>query len=99
MSHSGNNDIEMDDSFHKMVESVQEANKELYGEYPDGRLNKHDQGAVAFAVGSEKGRVILRFPKKITWMGMTGDEAMELAQLLITHAKQAGLKKPATIEF
>lgn len=77
--------------------SLREEMKKLMGEYPHGRLNKDDAGAVAMAVGVESGKVILRFPKPIAWVGFTGDDAMELAQVLIKHARAAGLTAPAII--
>lgn len=41
--------------------------------------------------------MVIRFPKPVAWMGMTGDEAMELAQLLLKHAKHAGITSPLII--
>lgn len=70
------------------------AMQRLFGEFPDGKLNTNDAGAIAMSVGVEAGRVILRFPKPVAWVGMTGDEAMGLAQLLIKHARAAGLTAP-----
>lgn len=89
MSHHG------DDPLQRKVMS--EVMKRLMGEYPDGRLNKDDQGAVAMAVGHENGRVVVRFPKQITWIGMTADEAVGLAEALIEHARACGSTKPLTI--
>ncbi len=71
--------------------------QKLMGEYPEGRLNDDDAGAVAMAVGVESERVILRFAKPVAWVGFSGDEAMELAQVLIKHARAAGITAPAII--
>lgn len=92
MSHHGNNPPEIQ-------RALSEAMKTLLGEHPDGRLNAQDEGALAFAVGVESGRVVLRFPKPVAWVGMTGDEALELAQLLLTHAKRAGITSPLVIRI
>jgi len=74
-----------------------EAMRKLFGEYPDGKLNADDAGAVATQVGVENSRVVLRFPKPVAWIGMTGDEAFELAQCLLRHARNAGVTAPLVI--
>jgi hypothetical protein len=71
----------------------------LLGEYPNGRMNADDAGAIAMQVGVESGRVVMRFPKPVSWIGFTGDEAMEIAQTLIAHARKAGLTAPAIIRI
>jgi hypothetical protein len=71
----------------------------IFGEYPAGKLNADDAGALAFAVGVEAGRVVIHFPKPVAWMGMTGDEALELAQLLLKHARHAGVTSPLVIRL
>lgn len=76
---------------------LNEAMRKLFGEYPDGKLNPDDAGAVAMSVGVENHRVVIRFPKPVAWVGMTGDEAFELAQLLLHRARQAGVTAPLVI--
>lgn len=78
---------------------LHDAMRKLFGEFPDGKLNPDDAGAVAMAVGVESGRVVLRFPKPIAWVGMTGDEAFELAQCLLRHARNAGVTAPLIIRI
>jgi len=87
MSHHGNNPNPQ----------LHEAMRNLFGEFPDGKLNEDDSGAVAMAVGVENNRVVLRFPKPIAWVGMTGDEAFELGQMLLKHARHAGVTAPLII--
>lgn len=87
MSHHGNNP---DPQLH-------EAMRKLFGEFPDGKLNPDDSGAVAMSVGVESGRVVVRFPKVVAWIGMSGDEAFELAQVLLRHARNAGVTAPLVI--
>lgn len=79
--------------------ALSEAMNQLFGEYPDGRLNPDDAGAVAFAIGVEEGRVVLRFPKPVVWLGMTGDEALGLAQVLMQHARRAGITAPVVLRL
>lgn len=83
----------------EMSEQLSAAMRSLMGEYPDGRLNKDDAGAIAVAIGEEGGRVVMRFPKPVAWIGFTGDEAMEIAQTLMMHARKAGLTHPAVIRI
>ena len=93
MSHHGSNPPP------EVQQALRDAMGQLLGEYRNGKLNADDAGALAFAVGVEAGRVVLRFPKPVAWMGMTGDEALELAQLLIKHAKSAGITSPLVIRL
>jgi hypothetical protein len=73
--------------------------KQLMGEYPNGRLNKDDAGAVAMAVSSESSVVRLDFPKPVTWIGFTGDQAIQLAQDLMKHARRAGITTPVVLRI
>lgn len=79
--------------------AMRDAMKKLMGEYPNGRMNEDDAGAIAMAVGHEDGRVVMKFPKPVAWIGFSGDEAMALAQLLITHARKAGITAPAILRI
>lgn len=76
---------------------LRDAMRETTGEYPHGRLNESDEGAIPMEVGHHSGKVIIRFPKPATWIGLTGDGAMELAQCLMEHARAVGITKPMTI--
>lgn len=89
MSHHSPND--------DATRALREEMKKVMGEYPKGRLNQDDAGAVAMAIGVESDRVVLRFAKPVAWVGFTGDEAMELAQTLIKHARVAGITAPVII--
>ena len=73
--------------------------KRVFGEYPDGRLNTSDEGAVAMIVGANDGRVVLQFPKPVAWLGLTPDEAIGLAELLVKRARECGSKKPLTFNI
>ncbi len=73
--------------------------KRLTGEFPDGRLSKDDQGAVAVAIGHQDGRVTLQFPKNLNWIGFTPEQAIDIAQSLIEHARKCGCSKPLTVKI
>jgi hypothetical protein len=72
-----------------MEEAMHEAMRLALGEFPDGKLSPDDEGAIAMAVGHVAGRVKLTFAKPVAWLGLRPQEAVELAQLLIDHAKAA----------
>lgn len=63
----------------------------LLGEYPEGKLNRDDEGALAFAVGVHEGKVVVNFPKPVHWFAMGPELAEMLGNMLIARAKQAHL--------
>ena len=91
MSHHGNNE--------DREQELSATMKKLFGEYPNGRLNADDQGAVAVAIGHENGAVTMQFPRNLNWIGFTPDQAVDIAQTLITHARKCGSTKPLTIKI
>lgn len=82
MSHSG-----IDDEGAKELHA---AMKSLLGEYPEGKLNDNDEGAIAIGVGHREGKVVIKFPKAVSWVGMTPQQAADVASSLIEHARAAG---------
>lgn len=91
MSHHGNQE--------EQEQELRRAMKDLMGEFPDGRINEHDQGAVAVAIGHQQGRVTMQFPKNLNWIGFTADQAIDIANSLIEHARKAGSSKPLTVKI
>jgi hypothetical protein len=89
MSHHGNDP--------EAQRAMSEAMKEIFGEFPNGKLNQNDEGALAVVVGHEKNSVVLRFPKPVSWIGFTPEQAIDIAQSLITHARKIGLTVPLVI--
>ena len=79
--------------------ALKDAQRRLQGEYPNGRLNIEDDGALAVMVGHESGKVVMKFATKTAWIGFTPKQAMDIAQMLITHARQAGLVGAYSIEL
>lgn len=69
---------------------LHEATKATLGEYPDGRMGPNDLGATPMEIGVEEGRVVMKFARPITWLGLTGAHAMELAVMLMKHARRVG---------
>ena len=68
-------------------------------QYPNGKLNVEDEGVAEMAIGVDDGRVVIAFRKPMKWIALTPDQAGELANRLIRHARSAGLKRPLTIEL
>ena len=57
------------------------------GEFPDGKLTKSDDGALHFAVGHTDGKVVIDFGTPTAWVGMEPEQAVELAECLLSHAR------------
>jgi len=90
MSHHGSS-VPGDENVPAEIEAkLHEKMKELLGEFPDGKLNPQDEGAISMAVTTEKGVVKLVFPKPVAWVGMTPQQAAQLGQDLIKQAARAG---------
>lgn len=104
MSH--HSDRELSPEFGKQAEErdriVREAFKDAHlrsalgptGEFPEGKLVSHDEGALTFAVGHQKGKVTIEFGSPVKWFGMTPSQARQLADLLIARADQAQIIQP-----
>ena len=57
------------------------------GDFPDGKLNEYDEGAVKLAIGNNDGHVIIDFGTPVVWMGLKPNEAVSMAQSLIKQAR------------
>lgn len=80
-------------------QEMSELMKQIMGEYPNGRLNEDDSGAIAVAICIENGAVVLQFPKPTAWIGFTPEQAIDIANTLIKKAREAGLTKPVSIRL
>lgn len=78
---------------------LRDMQRKLQGEFPDGRLNATDEGALAMMVGHENGKVVMQFATPTAWIGFTPEQAMDIAQMLITHARQAGIVGVYTLKL
>lgn len=58
-------------------------------QWPEGRIEGSDDGQIAFKIESDPDTEIIKldFGKQVTWLGMGPKDAIELAQLLIKHAR------------
>lgn len=82
MSHHGNENQPENKQLH-------EAMKNIFGEYPNGKLNDQDEGALAMMISSEPGIVKVQYPKPVSWIAFSPEEAIGLAQSLLEHARKA----------
>lgn len=58
------------------------------GKFPDGSLDKSDEGEISFGVTSHRGKVIINFGKPVAWLGMDSNQAAALAAFLLQHASR-----------
>lgn len=87
MSHHSSIPGDESDESKAVREAMSDAMKGIFGEFPQGKLNAEDEGALALAVRHENGKVILQFSKPVAWIGFDAQGAVELAQSLVTYAR------------
>jgi len=60
------------------------------GEFPEGKLNKDDEGQLLFGVAADvrKGVVIVNFNTPVNWFALPPDLADQLATLLQNKANE-----------
>lgn len=62
------------------------------GDYPEGSQNaidETDEGGLRVGIVAHEGNVLINFGKKIAWVGLPPDAAIEFANSIIAGAKQA----------
>ena len=67
--------------------------------WPDGMIHEDDEGVTAMAISVQNKHVVIQFPEPTAWIGITPEQAMELAGSLIQNARKAGLRKAFTLEI
>ena len=106
MSHHSDSQPDFDDGEGPSFQKRQELMRKLLdttgfrgaiGSFPEGQLSKLDEGAIQFAVGSHDGKVIIDFGSPVRWMGMTAQQAADLASDLMKWARLVGRKQGETI--
>jgi hypothetical protein len=60
-----------------------------FKQFPRGKLNREDEGAVEVAVGIQGDVVVLAFPKPVAWFGMAAEQAEEVAEMIKQRAQEA----------
>ncbi len=59
------------------------------GKFPDGKINKDDEGEIRILVGREKDKnlVVIRFGTPVAWLALKPNQAIAVGNMLIKHAK------------
>lgn len=100
MSHHGSHPFSGNDNVDPEAQArVKELMGKILGEFPEGKLNKEDEGALAMMIGEEQGKVVIKFPKPIAWIGFTPEQAVQIAQSLIQQARKAGFNSVLNIRL
>ena len=55
------------------------------GRFPEGKLTDQDEGEIMFRIGHLNGKVVLDFGQQVAWVGMSPDQAKDLARMLMKH--------------
>lgn len=58
------------------------------GEFPEGKLNKDDEGGLRMAITTHKDNVIIDFGKPVHWLGLPKAEATALANMILKKANE-----------
>ena len=58
------------------------------GQFPRGKIDRLDEGQIKFAIAADTTTktVLVNFGKPVVWLGMTADEAIDVAQSIINKA-------------
>jgi hypothetical protein len=67
------------------------------GDFPEGKLTKTDEGAIQFAVGHKDGKVILDFGTPVHWVGLSPQQAADLASSILSKAREVGRMNGETV--
>ena len=67
------------------------------GAYPHGMLTKQDEGSIQFAIGSKNGKVVIDFGAPVAWVGMTPQQAMDLAASIMSKARATARENGETV--
>lgn len=64
--------------------SEQDLNLGPTGEFPDGKLNKDDEGQIKIAIGADldNKKVVIDFGTLVAWIAMSPQEARQLAEVI-----------------
>lgn len=101
MSHHGYDDEGPKPSHIEKLMAEMKAASENYrgpvGDYPHGMLTKTDEGSIQFAVGDKDGKVVIDFGSPVAWIGMTPQQAMDLAASIMSRARQVARENGETV--
>ncbi len=67
------------------------------GLFPQGQLTPDDEGQIRFFAKVENGKVIIDFGTSVAWIGMSPQEACDLAGDLVKMARAAARAKGESV--
>lgn len=69
------------------------------GDFPEGQLSKSDEGAIQFTIGEKDGKVVIDFGTPVHWLGMSPQQAADLASSILKRARLVARKNGETVGF
>ncbi len=75
----------------KMADEAQKLSLGATGEFLEGKLVKHDEGELRYAVGVYEGEVVINFGTPVAFVAFPPAMARELAKSLVEHADSVGI--------
>lgn len=101
MSHHGSEPFDGENEGFRKLMAEMKAGVEQYrgpiGDFPHGRLTKQDEGSLQFAIGGKDGKVVIDFGAPVAWIGMTPQQAMDLAASIMSKARQVARENGETV--
>jgi 4-hydroxyphenylpyruvate dioxygenase-like putative hemolysin len=89
------------DKFNQQMEiEAQRMGLGATGRHPSGSIHVSDEGEIRLGVASDEkaGKVMLNFGKPVAWLAFNPEEAVQVAQALIQHARKVA-KEPIAIRL
>jgi len=88
MHHSSTPDPEMTGKLREAFSGLDDIQDVLgaTGRFPGGQLTELDEGEITFRIAFVSGKVVLDWGKPITWVGMSTEQAKDLARDLMKYA-------------
>jgi len=56
------------------------------GKFPEGKCAKDDEGEIRYVIGHTHNEVVIDFGSPVKWLGLTPEQATELADTIRRHA-------------
>lgn len=101
MSHHGNEPFDGErGEFRKLLDEIASGARQYrgpVGAYPHGKLTPADEGSLQFAVGGKDGKVVIDFGSPVAWVGMTPQQAMDLASEIMSRARYVAAGNGETV--
>lgn len=77
-----------------MNEILKALQASIRGDFPDGKIDESDQGALVLSVThDEEGKVFIEFPEPVLWAAFTAEQAMDVGKALVEYALRAQMQK------